>query len=73
MKEKDLLFSEEIYLEQLSTINEVNFISREINVIACLLNAWRKSQIKSMGIFKIITEPLNKEATNTTRLYMLHS
>ncbi|MBX9786960.1 MAG: helix-turn-helix transcriptional regulator [Alphaproteobacteria bacterium] len=48
MEEKDLLFSEEIYLEQLSTINEINFTPREIDVIACLLNARRTSQIASI-------------------------
>ncbi|MBX9621560.1 MAG: LuxR C-terminal-related transcriptional regulator [Alphaproteobacteria bacterium] len=48
MEEKDLLFPEEIYLEHLSIINDVNFTPREIDVIACLLNARRTSQIASI-------------------------
>jgi DNA-binding CsgD family transcriptional regulator/tetratricopeptide (TPR) repeat protein len=48
MEEKDLLFPEEIYLEHLSTINDISFTPREIDVIACLLNARRTSQIASI-------------------------
>ena len=48
MKNNELLFCEDIYLEHLSTINGVKFTPREIDVMACLLSARRTSQIASM-------------------------
>jgi len=48
MENNDLLFCENIYLEHLSTINNVKFTPREIDVMACLLSARRTSQIASI-------------------------
>lgn len=43
-----VFFSENTYTEHLAVINGVNFTPREIDVIACILNARRTSQIASI-------------------------
>ncbi len=48
MEIREVTFTEDIYAEYLATINNVKFTPREIDVIACLLNARRTSQIASM-------------------------
>ncbi len=49
MRDNDvIIFTEDIYSEHLSTINDVKFTPREIDVMACLLSARRTSQIASM-------------------------
>ena len=49
MQDNDvIIFTEDIYSEHLSTINNLKFTPREIDVMACLLSARRTSQIASM-------------------------
>ncbi|MBX9621941.1 MAG: tetratricopeptide repeat protein [Alphaproteobacteria bacterium] len=45
MQDNDLPFCEDIYSKHLSKLNGINFTRREIDVISCLLNARRTSQI----------------------------
>ncbi|MBX9786661.1 MAG: tetratricopeptide repeat protein [Alphaproteobacteria bacterium] len=47
MEENEVIFTETLYSEYLETINEVAFTHREIDVIACLLNARGTSKIAS--------------------------
>lgn len=44
MQETKILFSKDFYEKHLSTINNVHFTNREIDVIACLLSARRTSK-----------------------------
>jgi tetratricopeptide (TPR) repeat protein/DNA-binding CsgD family transcriptional regulator len=48
IQDHEVFFPENIYAEHLATINDVNFTPREIDVISCLLNARRTSQIASI-------------------------
>jgi len=48
MNENEVIFTEDIYSEHLFSIKDLKFTPREIDVIACLLNARRTSQIASM-------------------------
>lgn len=48
MEEDKIVFTENIYLKHLATIDNVKFTPREIDIIACLLNARRTSQIAFM-------------------------
>lgn len=48
MEENEVVFTDILYSEYLEIINEINFTRREIDVIACLLNARRTSQIASI-------------------------
>jgi len=48
MQDNEVRFAQDIYSEHLTTINGVNFTPREIDVISCLLNARRTSQIASI-------------------------
>lgn len=47
MKNADTYFINEIYFQNLKTINGINFTPREIDIIACLLNARGASRIAS--------------------------
>ncbi|MBY0293270.1 MAG: tetratricopeptide repeat protein [Alphaproteobacteria bacterium] len=47
MEENEVIFTETLYSEHLKTINGISFTHREIDVIACLLNARGTSKIAS--------------------------
>lgn len=48
MQDNAVCFTQDLYSEHLAIINEISFTRREIDVIACLLNARRTSQIASI-------------------------
>ncbi len=48
MESDDLFFSGELYKNHLTSIDGVNFTSREIDVIACLLNIQRTKKIAAL-------------------------
>ena len=48
MQENDFLFPEDLYAQYFSTINEVNFTQREVDIISCLMSARRTSQIAAI-------------------------
>lgn len=45
MQETQTLFSQDLYEDHLSTINNIHFTAREIDVIACILSARKTSKI----------------------------
>ncbi|WP_032112537.1 tetratricopeptide repeat protein [Candidatus Paracaedibacter symbiosus] len=47
MKNKQNMLPQDFYLEYLSSINDIHFTKREIDVMACLLNARRTSKTAS--------------------------
>jgi len=48
MQNNDFLFSQDIYTQRLAVIENINFTSREIDVMACLLNARGTNKIASL-------------------------